>query len=84
MKIINDMLFANQIFADVKETKPIAINLLNVDSFRCIVASMPSVEKEVISVTTPEGKYLIDEEPVEFFKKLQEYEEQQEQKLSCY
>lgn len=84
MKIINDMLFANQIFADVKETKPIAINLLNVDSFRCIVASMPSAEKEVISVTTPEGKYLIDEEPIEFFKKLQEYEEQQEQKLSCY
>lgn len=84
MKIINDMLFANQIFADVKETKPIAINLLNVDSFRCIVASMPSVKKEVISVTTSEGKYLIDEEPIEFFKELQEYEEQRESEINCY
>lgn len=83
MKIINNMLFANQIFADIKETKPIAINLFNVDSFRCIVADMSSAKKEVICVSTSEGNYLIDEEPIEFFKKLQEYEEQQEQELSC-
>lgn len=84
MKIINNMLFANQVFVDIEETKPIAISLEMVDSFKCRTFETKSSSKEVVSVTTTKGEYLIDEDPIKFFEKLQKYEERKESELDCY